>query len=44
MDKDDADKTFTTVVYGDSNGDGIADFAIALIGERNFTPSGHVGR
>jgi hypothetical protein len=28
--------TFTTVVYGDSNNDGIADFAVALIGTKSI--------
>jgi Ca2+-binding RTX toxin-like protein len=30
-------RTFTTVVYGDSNNDGIADFAVALIGSKTIT-------
>ena len=37
LDKQAADKAHTTVVYGDSNGDGIADFAVALIGVKTFT-------
>jgi Ca2+-binding RTX toxin-like protein len=32
--KQDTAKTFTTVVYGDSNNDGVADFAVALIGTK----------
>jgi Ca2+-binding RTX toxin-like protein len=32
--KQDTAKTFTTVVYGDSNHDGVADFAVALIGTK----------
>jgi Ca2+-binding RTX toxin-like protein len=35
--KADTLKTFTTVVYGDSNNDGIADFAVALIGTKTIT-------
>ena len=35
--KADTNRTFTTVVYGDSNNDGIADFAVALIGTKSIT-------
>ncbi|MCW3796686.1 hypothetical protein OMW55_02535 [Sphingomonas sp. BN140010] len=35
-------KTFTTVVYGDSNGDGVADFAVALLGTKTVTKADFV--
>ncbi|WP_114226812.1 MULTISPECIES: M10 family metallopeptidase C-terminal domain-containing protein [Sphingomonas] len=35
--KADTAKTFTTVVYADSNNDGIADVAVALIGTKTLT-------
>lgn len=37
--KQDTAKTFTAVVYGDSNHDGIADFAVALIGTKTVDQS-----